>query len=120
MEAELIKTFRFEAAHSLPRAPEGHKCRRLHGHNYRIDVHITGQVDPDTGWVMDFGDVVKVVEPLLDRLDHRMLNEIPGLDNPTSELLARYLWEHIAPHLPKLVRITIWESESSCCVYRGG
>ena len=119
MKAELIKTFRFEAAHTLPKAPADHKCRRMHGHSYRVDIHITGQVDPQTGWVMDFGTIKEVVHPILEELDHRCLNEIPGLENSTSELLAKYLWERIAPALPGLSGITIWESDTSRCVYRG-
>jgi 6-pyruvoyltetrahydropterin/6-carboxytetrahydropterin synthase len=119
MNAEIIKTFRFEAAHSLDKAPAGHKCRRLHGHSYRVDVHVSGLVDPDSGWVMDFGDVAKAVEPILRELDHHNLNEVPGLENSTSELLARYLWGRLAPALPGLSAIAVWESEMSRCVYRG-
>ena len=119
MEAELIKTFRFEAAHLLPNAPDGHKCKRLHGHGYRVDIHITGQPDPHTGWVMDFGDISRAVTPVLNELDHRCLNEVPGLANSTSEMLCKYLWDRIAPDLPMLSAITVWESESSRCVYRG-
>jgi 6-pyruvoyltetrahydropterin/6-carboxytetrahydropterin synthase len=115
MQAELVKTFRFEAAHSLPNVPDGHKCKRLHGHSYRVDVHVTGQPDPETGWVIDFGDIKRVVEPILDELDHRKLNDIPGLANSTSENIGGYLWEKIAPNLPCLSAITIWESDSSRC-----
>jgi len=120
MNAEIIKTFRFEAAHSLDHAPEGHKCRRLHGHSYRVDVHVTGPVDPVTGWVLDFGDVARAVAPVLGELDHRNLNDVPGLENSTSELLARYLWERLAPALPGLSAVAVWESDTSRCVYRGG
>jgi len=119
VKAELVKTFHFEAAHCLPNAPEGHKCRRLHGHGYRIDVHVAGEVDPHTGWLMDFGDIKRVVAPILDHLDHRCLNEIPGLENSTSEMLARYLWDRIAPALPAVTAITVWESDTSRCIYRG-
>jgi 6-pyruvoyltetrahydropterin/6-carboxytetrahydropterin synthase len=120
MNAEIIKTFRFEAAHSLDRAPAGHKCRRLHGHSYRVDVHVTGPVDPATGWVLDFGDVARAVEPVLGELDHRNLNEVPGLENSTSELLARYLWDRLLPALGGLSAVAVWESDTSRCVYRGG
>ncbi len=119
MHAELIKTFRFEAAHSLPRAPDGHKCRRLHGHGYRVDVHVAGEVDPDTGWLTDFGDLKAIVQPILDTLDHQHLNDVPGLENSTSERLAKYLWDRIQPRLPILSAVTVWESETSRCVYRG-
>ena len=119
MQAELIRTFRFDAAHSLPGVSENHKCRRLHGHSYRVDVHVAGRVDPDTGMAMDFGAIRDVVEPILNELDHRLLNEIPGLANSTSENLARYLWDRIAPSMPKLSAVTVWESDASRCVYRG-
>ena len=119
MEAELIRTFRFEAAHSLPNIPEGHKCRRLHGHSYRVDVHVVGRVDPHTGWIMDFGELRGAVEPVLADLDHRVLNEVPGLANCTSELLARYIWDRVATGLPGLSAVTVWESDNSRCVYRG-
>ncbi len=119
MQAEVIKTFRFEAAHSLSGAPEGHKCRQLHGHSYRVDIHVTGDVDETSGWVIDFGDIKKTIEPILDELDHRNLNEIPGLENSTSEFMARYLWERIAPVLSGLSAITVWESDTSRCIYRG-
>ena len=116
---ELVKTFRFEAAHSLPNAPDGHKCRRVHGHSYRVDVHVTGEPDAATGWVMDFGDIKRVVEPVLGDLDHRMLNEIPGLENSTAELLGKYIWDRVKPRLPGLSAVVVWESDTSRCIYRG-
>jgi 6-pyruvoyltetrahydropterin/6-carboxytetrahydropterin synthase len=119
MNVEVIKTFRFEAAHSLERAPAGHKCRRLHGHSYRVDVHVTGAVDSAAGWVMDFGQIVKAVEPVLHELDHHNLNEIPGLECSTSEMLSRYLWDRLRGPLPGLSAVTVWESDTARCVYRG-
>ena len=119
MRAELIRTFRFEAAHHLPGAPVGHKCRRVHGHNYRVDVHVTGEVDPQAGWVMDFGEIDGLVRPLIAELDHRYLNDIEGLANVTSELLAAWLWERLAGPLPALTALTVWESDTARCVYRG-
>lgn len=119
MQAELIKTFRFEAAHSLTGVAPEHKCRRLHGHSYRVDIHVQGPVDDTTGMVMDFGDIVQAVRPLIEELDHRMLNEIPGLENSTSERLGDYLWQRLKPQLPELTAITVWESETARCVYRG-
>lgn len=119
MKAELIKTFEFAAAHSLASAPDGHKCRQMHGHTYKVDVHITGEVDPQLGWVMDFAELKKIVKPIVDQLDHKNLNEIAGLEHTTSELLAKYLWDKIKPELPLLSAITVWESPSSRCVYRG-
>ena len=119
MEFELVKTFRFEAAHALPQVPPDHKCRRLHGHSYRVDIHVTGQPDPQTGWVVDFGRIKQIVEPILAELDHRCLNDIPGLENSTSELLGKYLWDRILPQLPILSAVTVWESDASRCVCRG-
>ena len=119
MQAELVKTFRFEAAHSLPNVPQGHKCSRLHGHSYRVDVHVTGQPDPKTGWVVDFGDIKRVVEAVLDKLDHRHLNEIPGLENSTAEILAGYIWDRAKPALACLSAVVVWESDTSRCIYRG-
>ena len=119
MEAELIRTFRFEAAHSLPNLPEGHKCRRFHGHSYRVDIHVFGPVDPQKGWVMDFGEIKRAVAPLLEELDHRMLSDIAGLENSTSEMIAAHFWNRLKPELAMLSAITVWESDSSRCVYRG-
>lgn len=115
---ELYREFTFEAAHRLPRVPEGHKCARLHGHSYRIQVHVTGEVDPATGWVMDFGDIKKAFRPLYDQLDHYYLNDVDGLENPTSENLARWVWDRLIDRLP-LSAITVRETCTSGCVYRG-
>ena len=119
MKAELVKTFRFDAAHSLSNVPPGHKCASLHGHGYRLEVHVVGEVDPDTGWVMDFGRITQSVQPLVDQLDHSNLDDVEGLTNSTSERLAGWLWERIWPKLPELSTIVIFESDSSRCIYRG-
>ena len=119
MQAELIRSFRFEAAHALPKVPPGHKCSRVHGHSYRVDIHVTGPIEPHTGWVMDFGQIKQVINPIIDRLDHAMLNDVEGLANSTSECIAVWLWEQVKPSLPLLSAITIWESENSRCIYCG-
>ncbi|WP_432571579.1 6-carboxytetrahydropterin synthase QueD [Kineococcus sp. SYSU DK005] len=116
---EIFREFTFEAAHRLPHVPEGHKCARLHGHSYRATVHVTGPVDPHLGWVMDFGDLKKVVQPVIERLDHHYLNEIEGLANPTSEVLARWVWQQLSSALPRLSAITIRETRTSGATYRG-
>ncbi len=116
---ELFKEFTFEAAHRLPGVPADHKCARLHGHSYRVEIHVTGEVDPRTGWFMDFGDLKAAAKPLIARLDHYYLNEIDGLENPTSENLARWIWEHLKPGLPGLCRIVVRETCTSGCVYTG-
>jgi len=116
---ELYKTFSIEAAHFLPRVPEDHKCRRLHGHSFRIEIHVSGPVDEQAGWIMDFADIKRAFKPLHERLDHRLLNDIEGLDNPTSENLARWIWRELKPSLPELSRVVVCETCTSGCVYRG-
>ena len=121
MDVTLVKEFGFEAAHRLPRVPPGHKCARLHGHSFRLSVTVSGTVDPGTGWLMDFADLRDVVQPLLEaELDHRYLNEVPGLDNPTSENLAAWLWQRLEPRLPGLTELRVAETCTSACIYRGG
>jgi 6-pyruvoyltetrahydropterin/6-carboxytetrahydropterin synthase len=115
---EIYREFTFEAAHRLPRVPDGHKCARLHGHSYKVQVHVSGDVDPATGWVMDFAGIKKAFRPLQDQLDHYYLNDVPGLDNPTSENLARWIWERLIDQLP-LSEILVRETCTSGCVYRG-
>lgn len=116
---EIFKEFRFEAAHLLPHVPEGHKCRRLHGHSFRVEVHVAGPLHTELGWVMDFADISTVVKPVIARLDHYYLNDIPGLENPTSEVIARWLWKALAKDLPQLCRIVVRETCTSGCVYEG-
>jgi 6-pyruvoyltetrahydropterin/6-carboxytetrahydropterin synthase len=116
---EIYKEFSFEAAHLLPNVPAGHKCGRLHGHSFRVEVHVAGPLHPVLGWVMDYADIKTIVKPVLARLDHYYLNDIPGLDNPTSEVIARWLWQQLRPLLPELCRIVIKETCTSGCVYSG-
>ncbi len=116
---ELRKTFQIESAHRLPNVPTGHKCARLHGHSWRIEVAIEGPVGNDTGWVMDYADLKAAFQPIHDRIDHNYLNEIPGLENPTSERLAVWLWNELKPRLPLLSELVIAETCTSRCVYRG-
>jgi 6-pyruvoyltetrahydropterin/6-carboxytetrahydropterin synthase len=119
-EIELIREFIFDAAHLLPNVPEGHKCRRLHGHTFRFRIHLKGNVDPYTGWLMDFGEIKKIVKPLIDNyLDHYYLNDIEGLSNPTSENLAIWIWKKLKPDLPLLDKITVLETCNSACIYKG-
>jgi 6-pyruvoyltetrahydropterin/6-carboxytetrahydropterin synthase len=116
---EIYKEFTFEAAHFLPNVPEGHKCRRMHGHSFRVRVYVSGDPDPGIGWIMDFSDIKAAVEPIRVRLDHYLLNEIEGLENPTSEQLVRWIWARLKPNLPLLSSIQIMETCSSGCIYRG-
>ena len=116
---EIYKEFTFEAAHRLPRLPETHKCWRLHGHSFRVGVGVEGPVDPDLGWVMDFGDIKEHFKPLDAQLDHYYLNEIEGLENPTSENLAKWIWDRLIQSLPNLAYVRVHETCTSGCVYRG-
>lgn len=118
-QTEIFREFTFEAAHRLPHVPDGHKCGRLHGHSYRVQVHVQGTVGEDTGWVQDFGDIKEAFKPLDDQLDHNYLNEIEGLENPTSEVLARWMWLRLRDSLPLLTAIQVRETCTSGCIYRG-
>jgi 6-pyruvoyltetrahydropterin/6-carboxytetrahydropterin synthase len=119
MTLELRKTFQFEAAHLLPLLPESHKCRRLHGHSFQIEVAVEGETDPRLGWVMDYADIAAAFKPLWEQLDHNYLNEIPGLENPTSENVAVWVWERLKPSLPLLKEIVVAETCTARCVFRG-
>lgn len=119
LTVEIFKEFTFESAHRLPFVPEGHKCGRLHGHSFRVAIYISGDVDPKTGWIRDFGELKALFRPIYDLLDHNYLNDIPGLENPTSENLAKWIWEELKPVLPELSRIRIHETCTSGCEYRG-
>ena len=116
---EIYKEFTFEAAHRLPAAPEGHKCRRLHGHSFRVTLHVAGPVDARLGWIMDFADLKAAFRPVLERLNHSCLNDIDGLENPTCENLARWIWKQLEPGLPRISKIVIAETCTSGCVYGG-
>ena len=116
---ELRKTFQFEAAHHLPQLPEEHKCRRLHGHSFQVDIVIDGPCDPQLGWVMDYAEISQAFEPLWEQLDHHYLNEIEGLENPTSERVALWIWDRLRPTLPLLKEVVVAETCTARCVYRG-
>jgi 6-pyruvoyltetrahydropterin/6-carboxytetrahydropterin synthase len=119
MNVRLIKELRFEAAHRLPQVPAGHKCARLHGHSFKLELSVEGPVNPETGWFLDYAEIDRVWAPLYERLDHNYLNEIEGLENPTSENLAHWLWQRIKPELPALRRVTVYETCDARCEYEG-
>lgn len=119
MLTEIYKEFHFEAAHRLPNVPAGHKCARLHGHSFHLRLHLRGEVDPDSGWVMDFADIKQRFADIYERLDHHYLNEIPGLENPTSENIARWIWVQLKEKLPELCAVELRETCTSGCIYRG-
>jgi 6-pyruvoyltetrahydropterin/6-carboxytetrahydropterin synthase len=116
---EICKVFDFEAAHRLPNVPAGHKCARLHGHSFRVGVYVRGPVGKDTGWVLDFADLKAAFDPIHRQLDHYYLNEIEGLENPTSENLARWIWRRLKPGLPLLSKLVVYETCTSKVIYRG-
>jgi 6-pyruvoyltetrahydropterin/6-carboxytetrahydropterin synthase len=119
MNIELVRSFTFQAAHFLPNVPEEHKCRQMHGHAYRVEVSLRGPVNPETGWLVDFGDIAKILDPIRTELDHTILNEITGLENPTAEILSAWIWTRVVPGLSQLNRVSVFESENSGCHYYG-
>ncbi|MFK8067473.1 MAG: 6-carboxytetrahydropterin synthase QueD [Gammaproteobacteria bacterium] len=116
---EIYKEFSIEAAHRLPNLPDDHKCSRLHGHSFMIRICVEGDVDPATGWIMDFAEIKKAYKPVFDQLDHHYLNDIEGLENPTSENLAKWVWDRLKPELALLSKVIIKETCTSGCVYTG-
>ncbi|MDH3584234.1 MAG: 6-carboxytetrahydropterin synthase QueD [Phycisphaerae bacterium] len=120
MKVHLTKSFRFEAAHWLPTFPEDHKCRRLHGHSFHVDVVVSGEVPEQRGYLVDYGEIKQAVEPVCDRLDHRCLNDIDGLENPTAEHIARWIWDQLQAGLPLLHCIRVHETCTTACEYHGG
>lgn len=116
---EIFKEFTFEAAHLLPNVPSGHKCGRLHGHSFRVEIYVQGEPDLTTGWIMDFAEIKAEFEPIYDKVDHRYLNDIDGLSNPTSENIARWIWVNLKSSLQSLSKVVVRETCTSGCVYRG-
>jgi 6-pyruvoyltetrahydropterin/6-carboxytetrahydropterin synthase len=120
MKMELRKTFQFEAAHLLPRLPKSHKCRRLHGHSFKVEIVVAGECDKKLGWLMDYADISAAFKPVWQKLDHNYLNKIPGLKNPTSEAIAVWIWKKMKPELPLLTEVVVAETCTARAVYRGG
>ncbi len=119
LRVRLVKSFDFEAAHWLPCFPDGHKCRRLHGHSFRVEVIVEGDVPPERGYLLDYGEIKAAIEPVKQRLDHYCLNEVPGLENPTSEVIAAWVWRALKPSLPLLAEVVVHETCTSRCHYSG-
>jgi 6-pyruvoyltetrahydropterin/6-carboxytetrahydropterin synthase len=116
---EIFKEFTIEAAHRLPRVPTGHKCGRLHGHSFQIEVHVQGPLNPEFGWIIDFADIKKAFKAVEEQIDHRYLNEVDGLENPTSENIARWVWQKLQFSLPLLSKVVVRETCTSGCIYTG-
>ena len=119
MKIELRKSFQFEAAHLLPHLPLTHKCRRLHGHSFKVEIVVAGECDPKLGWLIDYAEISAAFKPLYNQLDHYYLNEIPGLENPTSEMVAKWIWDRLKPTLPWLTEVVVAETCTAQAVYRG-
>jgi 6-pyruvoyltetrahydropterin/6-carboxytetrahydropterin synthase len=119
MKVKLKKIFMFDAAHKLPDLEAGHKCATLHGHTYKVEILLEGPVEERKKWLIDFGEFKRIVQPVIDELDHTFLNDIPGLENPTAENICRWLWGKIKPMLPLLYEIVVWETDTSACIYNG-
>ncbi|MEO1236215.1 MAG: 6-carboxytetrahydropterin synthase QueD [Planctomycetota bacterium] len=113
MRTRIIRKFTFDAAHQLFTMPEGHKCRRMHGHTYQCEVVCEGEVDPAVGFFMDYADLKRAIDPVVDQLDHRYLNDIPGLEVPTAEMIAAWLYDRLKPELPQLVAVRLWETPNN-------
>lgn len=116
----IYKEFKFDSAHWLPNVPPEHKCANMHGHTYYIEVHVEDELHPQLGWVLDYNDLRKVVDPLVGRLDHKVLNEIEGLENPTAEFIALWFWNRIKLELPQLCQVVVKENPTNVCIYSGG
>lgn len=119
MIVRLVREFRFEAAHRLTRVPAGHACGRMHGHSYKLELSLEGPLDPEAGWLIDFGDIDRAWQVVKKQLDHGVLNDVAGLENPTCENLTRWLWDALQPALPMLCRVTVWETADARCEYEG-
>lgn len=114
----VFKQFRFEAAHSLPQLPDGHKCKRPHGHSYFVEVAISGDVCPETGFVVDYADISKAWAPLFDQLDHRDINEVIK-PYSTCEHLAIWIWRQMKPRFSGLVHVKVQETPNAGAIYTG-
>lgn len=116
---QVFKQFTFDSAHFLPHVPDGHKCKNMHGHTYRLVVYLEGPLKEKLDWVEDFAEVKRVVNPIVKRLDHKVINDLEGLENPTCERIAVWIWDEIKPHLPLLEKIELFETPTSGVVYKG-
>ncbi|PTX95023.1 6-carboxytetrahydropterin synthase QueD [Spartobacteria bacterium LR76] len=119
MKARLSKDFFFEAGQSLPNVPPGHKCGSMHGHSFKVEIVVEGEVDPHMGWVYDHAEISRAMEPLLEYIDHKYMNDLPELENPTIEHIAAWFWRKLTPTLPGLAEIVVHETPTARCIYRG-
>lgn len=117
MKFELKQHFQIESARFLPHLPKSHPCSRVHGHSFKIVLTLVGGLDPQIGWVIDYNDIQSLVKPIFDELDHKVLNEVPGLENPTSELLAKWIYDRVIAKLPILTKVMVAETPATECSY---
>jgi 6-pyruvoyltetrahydropterin/6-carboxytetrahydropterin synthase len=116
---ELVQTVRFESARRLPKVPDGHPCKNLYGLAFYLDIHVVGTLNAESGWVFDFAEIDRAMKPLRDQIDHHYLNDVPGLENPTSEVLVTWIWDHLKPAVPGLVQLVLRENDVSRVIFRG-
>lgn len=116
---EIFKKYYFDSAHFLPNVPENHKCRNMHGHTYKLIVFISGNIENNNGWVMDFAVLKNTINSIIEIIDHKVLNDISGLENPTCENIARWLWVKIKVVIPELTRIELHETPTTGVIYNG-
>lgn len=117
MNFKLRQHFSIESARFLPNLPEGHPCAKMHGHSFKIILDLVGPINPNLGWVMDYNEIQAVANPILKSIDHQILNNVPGLENPTSELIAKWIYDRLKVKLPSLSQVTVAETPSTECLY---
>ena len=115
----IYKQFYFDSAHFLPNVPIGHKCKNIHGHTYKLTVYVQNELDENLGWVADFSDIKAIVKPIIEVVDHKLINKVEGLHNPTCEILAVWFWNNIKPQLTQLCKIQLDETPTSGAIYEG-
>ena len=112
----VYKNFNIESARSLPNVPKTHPCYNVHGHSFKIKISVKQKIDKTTGFVIDFQDGS---QPIIEILDHKYLNDIEDLNNPTSENMCIWIWKKLKPSLPNIYEIEIKETDSTGCIYKG-
>ena len=116
---QIFKKFTFDSAHALPNVPDGHKCKNVHGHTYHLTLFLESEIDSEMGWVMDFADVKEIMNPVMTQIDHKFLNDIEGLENPTCEIFVKWIWDRLIGSMPQLVKIELYETPTSGAIYEG-
>jgi 6-pyruvoyltetrahydropterin/6-carboxytetrahydropterin synthase len=119
MKTTIAKQFTFDSAHFLPRVPDGHKCKNMHGHTYVVEIRVVGDplADPEdrSGWIVDYADIAAAWAPIAKLLDHHVLNEVVGLTNPTTEMLAPWILRRLWIDFPRVSSVRVYESSTTWC-----